>query len=427
MMTYGEAISYIHSVNWRGSRPGLSRITELLQKLDNPEKSLRCIHIGGTNGKGSTSAMLDCILRAAGYSVGSFTSPFIERFNERIMLNGQPISDDALCHYLSTVAPLAEAMADPPTEFELITALGFLYFKEQGCDYVVLEVGMGGRLDSTNVIESPVLSIITGIAFDHTAILGDTVEKIAYEKAGIVKARRPILYGGNDPDALAVIAREANEKNAPFYVTDRATLTVRESGLFGSVFSYRSYRELKLSLAGLYQTRNAATVLTAVALLRGEGLLIPDEAVRQGLMTVKWRARFEVLSEKPLFIFDGSHNKQGINAAVESIATYFSATRVLLLNGVMADKAYGEMIDTLLPYINKVFTVTPDNPRALSAEALAEEYRCRGCDAQSFESVEAGVRAIVAEGKASATPIVALGSLYMYGEVKNALTKVLAE
>ena len=427
MMTYDEAIAYIHSVNWRGSRPGLSRITELLEKLGNPEKTLKCIHIGGTNGKGSTSAMLDSILRAAGYSVGSFTSPYIEVFNERIMLDGQPISNEDLCRYLSTVAPIAEAMTDKPTEFELITALGFLYFKEKKCDYVVLEVGMGGRLDSTNVIESPVLSIITGIALDHVAVLGDSVEKIAYEKAGIIKEACPILYGGDDLLAQSVIEREALLKNAPFFVTDRASLTVHESGLHGSRFDFKAFRELSISLAGMYQTRNASTVLTAIELLRDVGLTIPDTAVRKGLSETKWRARFEVLCDSPLFVFDGSHNKQGIDAAAESIGRYFEGKPVLLLTGVMADKAYGEMIDTLLPFVKKVFTVTPDNPRALSADSLAAEYRARGAEAFAYDTVEMGVKAVLREGVATAMPIVALGSLYMYGEVKGALKKLLSE
>lgn len=426
MMTYDEAISYIHSVNWRGSRPGLSRITELLSKLGNPERALRCIHIGGTNGKGSTSAMLDSILREAGYSVGSFTSPFIETFNERIMLNGAPITNDELCHYLSTVAPIAEAMEDKPTEFELITALGFLYFAEKKCDFVVLEVGMGGRLDSTNVIDTPVLSIVTGIAFDHMAVLGDTVEKIAYEKAGIIKSACPVLYGGDDPDAREVLRREALLKGAPFFVTDRSTLFVKESGLFGSRFDYLGYQDLSLTLCGLYQTRNAATVVTAVGILRESGLVIPDSAMVSGLMKTSWRARFEVLSKEPLFIFDGSHNKQGIDAAVESIASYFGGEKLLLLNGVMADKAYGEMIDTLKPFVKKAFTVTPDNPRALAADSLAAEYRTRGIEAEAFTRLPDGVAAAVREARESQTPIVALGSLYMYGEVKAALKNALS-
>ena len=425
MMTYDEALNYIHSVNWRGSRPGLERITELLKKLGNPEKHLQCIHIGGTNGKGSTSAMLDSILRCAGYSVGTFTSPFIERFNERIMLDGAPISDKDLCRFLSVVAPIAEAMDDKPTEFELITALGFLYFKEKGCDYVVLEVGMGGRLDSTNVIDSPVLSIVTGIALDHTAILGDTVEAIAAEKAGIIKENRPVLYGGEDQTARAIFEREAAAKNAPFYVTDRATLSLTRSDLFGNLFDFGKYRDLFLPLCGLYQTRNAATVLTAVDILRGEGLVISDAALTEGLSQTSWRARFEVLSREPLFVFDGSHNPEGIAAAAESIAAYFKGEKLFFLTGVMADKAYDGMAKALAPFAKKVFTVTPDNPRALSSDQLASVYRENGVSAESFSTVEEGVGAVFWAAVKEKTPIVALGSLYMYGEVKASLKKLL--
>ena len=424
MMTYDEAIAYIHSVSWRGSRPGLSRITELLEKLDSPERDLKCIHIAGTNGKGSTSAMLDSVLRAAGYSVGTFTSPFIERFNERIMLDGEPIPDKDLCRFLSVVAPIAEAMEDKPTEFELITALGFLYYKHKGCDIVVLEVGMGGRLDSTNVIEKPLLSIVTGIALDHIAILGDSVEKIAKEKAGIIKPGCPVLYGGDDAVAEGVLEREAALKNASFYKTDRSSLSVLRSDLFGNLFDYNGLTALELPLCGLYQTRNAATVLTALAILEKTGYRISEDAIRKGLAATRWRARFEVLMRDPLFIFDGSHNAQGIDAAVESIATYFHGQRVYLLSGVMADKAYDGMVQTLAPYAKRVFTVTPDNPRSLKAEAYAAVFRRAGLDAEGYPTVEAGVRAVIEAAKADKTPIVALGSLYLYGEVKCALERI---
>lgn len=422
-MTYDEAIAYIHSVNWRGSRPGLSRITELLSRLGNPESSLTCIHIAGTNGKGSTSAMLDSILRRAGYSVGSFTSPFIEVFNERIMLDGEMISNKDLCRFLSVVQPIAEAMEDKPTEFELITALGFLYFKEKGCDFVVLEVGMGGRLDSTNVIEKPLLSIVTGIAMDHTAVLGNTVEAIAREKAGIIKKGCPVLYGGEDKVALSVLTEEAKRKNAPFFVTDHRALSVKKTDLYGTLFDYREYKDLAISLCGLYQTRNAATVICAVDILRGCGLIIPDEALRVGLEDTVWRARFEVLSREPLFVFDGSHNAQGIAAAAESIGEYFK-DGVYLLSGVMADKDYGDMIELLSPHVKRAFTVTPDNPRALSADAYAEAFRQAGIPAEGFGTVEEGVLAILSAAS-DKTPIVALGSLYMYGEVKSSLRKLL--
>lgn len=424
-MNYEEALAYIHSINWRGSRPGLSRTRTLLEKLGNPEKSLPCIHIAGTNGKGSTAAMLDSILREAGYRVGLFTSPFVERFNERIVYNGLPIPDGELARLTGIIAPLAESMADPPTEFELITALGFLYFAEMGCDAVVLEAGMGGRLDSTNVIEAPLLSIITGVALDHTAFLGDTVEKIAAEKAGIIKKGAPVLYGGETPSVKALLAEKAASLSAPFFATDRSRLVVRKSDLSGSVVDYEEYTGLCLSLCGLYQPRNLATVLTALRILK-EKLPVSGEALRKGLAKTVWKARFEVLSQKPLFLFDGSHNKQGIEAACEAIAYYFPGQKLILLTGVMADKAYGEMASLLVPYIARVFTVRPDNPRALASEALAETYRMAGVEAASCGDMEEALTAALAASERENRPVIALGSLYMYGELKATLNRVLS-
>ena len=423
-MTYEETIAYIHSVNWRGSRPGLSRITELLEKLGNPEKSLRCLHIAGTNGKGSTSAMLDSILREAGYKVGLFTSPYIETFNERMMYDGKPIDNEDLCRLVSMIAPIAEAMDDPPTEFELITALGFVYFKEKGCDVVVLEVGMGGRLDSTNVIENPYLSIITGIALDHEGFLGSTVEKIAYEKAGVIKEGVPILYGGEIPSVKEIIENTAKEKSAPFYQTDRSSLCVKQADFSGTLLDYDGMEDLHLPLLGLYQPRNLCTVVTAARLLNTRGLTVSEENVREGIAKTKWKARFEVLCQKPLFLFDGSHNMQGIDAACEAFAHYFGEKKLFLVTGVMADKAYDAMADKLVRFAQKVFTVTPDNPRALAAEDLAALYRQKGVDAESFACVEDAVRVALSEAKEQGCAVAALGSLYMYGEVKAALEKI---
>lgn len=423
-MTYEETIAYIHSVNWRGSRPGLSRITALLAALGNPEKSLHCVHIAGTNGKGSTSAMLGSILREAGYRVGMFTSPYIETFNERIMYDGKPIADDDLCRLVSMIAPIAEAMDDPPTEFELITALGFVYFKEKACDVVVLEVGMGGRLDSTNVIDDPYLSIITGIALDHENFLGNTVEKIAYEKAGIIKKGVPVLYGGELPVVKDIMTEVAEEKNAPIFITDRASLSVKKADFSGTVLDYDGMKDLQLPLLGLYQPRNLATVVTAAKILNTRGLVISEAHIREGIAKTKWKARFEVLSEKPLFLFDGSHNMQGIDAACEAFAHYFGKQKLYLVTGVMADKAYDAMADKLLCFAQKVFTVTPDNPRALAADDLALLYRQKGVDAESFSSVGEAVAAAVREALHEGYAVAALGSLYMYGEVKTALEKL---
>ena len=257
-MNYTEALEYIHGVSWTFCKPGLERISELCERLGNPQKKLKFIHVAGTNGKGSTSAMLDSVLRKAGYKTGLYTSPYIRVFNERMRIDGENISNGELAELTEYIKPIADQMTDSPTEFELITALAFEYFARNNCDVVVLEAGMGGRLDSTNIIDTSVLSIITGIALDHTAFLGDTVEKIAAEKAGIIKENTPILYGGVDECAKAVIMAKATEMNAQFECVDYGKLKVKDLALSGSNFDFDKFRDLKINLLGSYQPRNAA-------------------------------------------------------------------------------------------------------------------------------------------------------------------------
>ena len=244
-MTYEEALEYIHGISWCFCKPGLERIAELCGRLGNPQNSLRFIHVAGTNGKGSFCAMTEAILRSEGYKVGLFTSPYIRTFNERMRVDGENISDDELAEITEYVRPFADAMTDKPTEFELISAVAFEYFKRNNCDVVVLEAGMGGRLDSTNVIEKSLLSIITGIALDHTAFLGDTVEKIAAEKAGIIKQGCPVLFGGEDEAAERVICERAAEMNAPFSIVDRSTLVLQSQTLDGTIFDFEKYKGCK--------------------------------------------------------------------------------------------------------------------------------------------------------------------------------------
>ena len=226
-MTYEEAINYIHSIDWRGSRPGLSRVSELLDKLGNPQDELKFIHVGGTNGKGSFCAMMSSVLKEAGYKTGLFTSPYIEFFNERMMINGEPISNSELAEFTSQVRKIADSMTDPPTEFELITAVAMLYFKENKCDIVVLEVGLGGRLDATNIIKSPILSVITGIALDHTAVLGDTIEKIAFEKAGIIKKGIPVLCANQTESVKKVFINVAKENNSKIDCSYKSSVKIK--------------------------------------------------------------------------------------------------------------------------------------------------------------------------------------------------------
>ena len=420
-MTYEEALSYIHSVVWKGSRPGLTRITELLNLLGNPQKKLRFIHIAGTNGKGSTSAMTEAVLRAAGYRTGLFVSPYIKSFNERIALCGQPISDEALAEFTARVRPFADSMADTPTEFELITAIGLLYFAAMDCDVVVLETGMGGRLDSTNVIENPLATVITGIALDHTEYLGDTVEKIAAEKAGIIKKGAPMVWGGHDPAARRVIADAAARAGVPFIAAEDTPMTVHTYGLDYTVCSWGRYKHLELALLGTYQPGNLATVLALFEVLATQGITVSEAAVRAGLRHVCWRGRFEKLCDNPLIISDGAHNPEGIAAAVSAIRQYFPEGKVLLLNAVMADKDYHGMIAALAPLADSVYTLTPDNPRALSAEALAAAWGEKGVRAYAFDTPHAAVSAAVDAARARNLPLFSLGSLYMYREVTEAL------
>ena len=420
-MNYTEALEYIHSICWTFTKPGLERISALCEKLGNPQDELKFIHVAGTNGKGSFCSMLDSVLRHAGYKTGLFTSPYIKVFNERMQFCGENISDDELAEITEYVKPFADSMEDKPTEFELITAIGFEFFKRKKCDVVILEAGMGGRLDSTNIIDSSLLSVITGISLDHTAFLGDTPEKIAAEKAGIIKKGGAVLFGGNSKSVEEVIKSKAAEMDADYYFADKSGLEIVSSDLSGSTINYKEYSELKLPLLGLYQPLNAANVLCAVEILKGKGLIIPEKAVREGLLAARWPARFEIISRDPLIIFDGAHNPEGIETAVESIKRYFGDQKVSVLTGVMKDKDYNYISRKFAEIADRAFTITPANPRALPADEYAKVLEGVGITATSYESVASALADAKKFAKDSGTPLVCLGSLYMYCEVIQTL------
>lgn len=420
-MTYDEALAYIHSVSSAFCKPGLDRIKALCDRLGNPERELKFIHVGGTNGKGSVCSMLSSVLMSAGLRVGLYTSPYIKEFGERMRVCGENIPKETLVRLTERVKPIADSMDDKPTEFELITAIAFLYFKEANVDCVVLEVGLGGRLDSTNIIEHPLLSVITGIALDHTAILGDTVEKIAYEKAGIIKHGCPLLYGGEDMSAAEVIRSVAKERGSAYRAVDYSKLTVHKSDLTGTEFEYGDEKELSISLLGAYQPRNAAIVVEAVKMLREGGMKISGEALRKGLRSAEWSARFEIISRDPLIIFDGAHNPQGISGAVESIEAYFTE-KIYVLSGVLKDKDYYSIAKTLSRVAKRVYTMTPDNPRALSAAEYSEVIRNEGVESISCGSIEEAVLTAREAALADGVPLVCLGSLYTYCDVIKVLS-----
>ena len=422
-MTYDEALEYIHGVSWTFCKPGLERISELCRALGHPEDKLRFVHVAGTNGKGSFCSMLDSVLRAAGYRVGLYTSPYILEFGERMRVDGKNIAPEVLAEITERVKPIADAMEDKPTEFELITAIAFEFFASAGVDVVILEAGLGGRLDSTNVIKDPLLSVITGIALDHTAILGDTVAAIAREKAGIIKDGAPVLFGGEDEDAEAVIREVASERGSKFFKVDYAALAICNFSLGGSIFTYKNFHNAKIKLLGEYQPRNASIVIDAVNILRSRGLKIDDDAIYEGLSKAEWHARFEILSENPLVIFDGAHNPQGIESAVKSIESYFGKRKVFAITGVLADKDYQRIATSLARIAERAYTMTPDNPRALSAEIWAEVLALRGVETYPKGSIGEAVTAAIEEAEEANTPVVCLGSLYTYGDVVAAIKK----
>lgn len=423
-MTYSQALEYIHSVNWQFCKPGLERVQKLCYALGDPQKSLKFVHVAGTNGKGSFCSMLDSILRAEGYCVGLFTSPYIVEFNERMRIDGENISDSELVELVEKIKPITDSMEDKPTEFELITAIAFLYFARHKCDVVVLECGLGGRLDATNIIDSPILSVITGIALDHTSILGDTVEKIAAEKAGIIKKDVPVLWCGKDSDAEQVIASKAAEVGADMLISRHGALNVKEMTLDGTVFDFGVLKDLHLSLLGTYQPHNATNVLSAIEILQSKGFDISEEAIRAGLEKVRWRARFEIIGNDPLIIADGGHNPEGVNAAISGVEKYFPGSRLGIVTGVMADKDYLYMATRISSVAAKVFCLTPDNPRALDAKEYAKVFESLGIEAVPCNSIEDAVVQAIAWAKEAKLPIISLGSLYMYGDVCKALAKI---
>ena len=418
-MTPEEALTYIHSVCWKGSIPGLGRTQELLAKMGNPQNQLQFVHIAGTNGKGSTAAMTASILRQAGYRVGLYTSPYIFRFHERMQVDGQCISDAELAEITEFVKPLAESMADHPTEFELVTCIAMEYFKRHHCDVVSLEVGMGGELDSTNVILPPLVAVLTNIGLDHTEFLGDTLEKICETKSKIIKPGSIAVTYREKPSVEAVIEARCREVGARWMPADFDAIHLISASLEGQIFDWGPYEKLHLPLLGQHQLYNAAVVLTIVNALREKGLAISDEAVRTGIASVSWPGRFELVARNPLFIVDGGHNPQCIEALVNNVRDYLNGRTLTILTGVLADKDYSDMYEDMAQYAACFVTVTPPNPRALEAKDLAAYLSRYGKPVRTAETVEAGV-ALAKELAGPEGVVLAYGSLYMVGDIEAA-------
>ncbi len=426
-MNYREALDYIHGTKKFGSKLGLDNIRELLGLLGNPHNDLKFIHVAGTNGKGSTSSFLANILIEGGYKVGLFTSPYLEVFNERIRINNQDISDDSLAKITFKVKDKVEEMLNKgmnhPTEFEIVTAIAMQYYKDEKVDFVVLEVGLGGRYDSTNVINDSLASVITTISMDHIDILGDTIGKIAYEKAGIIKDNGFVISYPQEKEAQEVIKDVAEKKNAKLTLVPTEKLEVIEATEFGSKFNFE-YKDMKMSdleiqLIGAHQTQNAATALTTILALKKEGLIsTSEEAIRKGLKGTKWSGRLEVLRRKPTFLIDGAHNIQGIQALKRTLKDIFKYDKLILGIAILADKDVDHMIEELVPIADKIVVTEANIFRAMKAEDLAAKIEKINNSVIVENNIEKAVQKTF-ELASENDLIVFSGSLYLIGDVRT--------
>ena len=425
-MNVNEAIAYIHSANWMGSEPSLDRTRNLLAMMGNPEKKLKFVHIAGTNGKGSTAAMTASILTKAGYKTGLYTSPYIYRFHERMQIDGEQIADEDIVDITTWVKELAATLPDHPREFELVCCIAFEYFARKNCDIVVLEVGMGGEFDATNVIECPEVAVITNIGLDHTDFLGNTLEAIAETKAGIFKeGGYAVVYRGT-PGVEEVFERICNQRNIRLRKADFEGLVSKSRSLFGQTFDCGARKDLELPLLGEHQMFNASVVLSVMDAMIEQGWKISEEQIREGLKCVTWPGRFDIVSRDPLFIIDGGHNPQCIEALVTNIRDYLADRRVIALVGVLADKDYAEMFRPVMGLVEQFVCITPDSPRKLEADDLAAYLRGVGAKAEGCGEMEKGIRRCL-EKAGSDGVVLCFGSLYSIGAVKDTLEKVLAE
>ncbi len=420
-MNYEDARKYIDSVAVFGSKLGLENIRNLMRYLGDPQDKLKFIHVAGTNGKGSTVAFINSILTQAGYRTGMYTSPYVERFSERIRVDNEEIGEEDFASLTTIVRDAVIRMEEDgcgtPTEFEIICAVAFLYFCQKICDICILEVGLGGRLDATNVIEDPLLSIITPISYDHMDILGDSLEKIAYEKAGIIKKGCDVLIYPQTPEVEKVIGDVCREKGAVLHMAKMPGQAIK-AGLDG--VDFRLFDNIyHIGLLGDYQINNAAVAVCAARILEKKGIKTGEEAVLEGLKKAVWPARFEILRQKPYVIIDGSHNVQGAERLASSLKLYFKERRIILIAGILRDKEYGKMLEVLLPLAKKVYTVTVPSPRTLRADELLEEVKKRSdIEAQSCEDPVSAVKLALKEA-AGTDVICACGSLYYVGLIRK--------
>lgn len=421
-MTYEQALDFIHGIQRFGSKPGLRRVTELLGRMGNPQDRLKFIHVAGTNGKGSTCTMLSYILTEAGYKTGLYISPFVLDFCERIQLNNRMIAREELVRSTASVKAHWDEMnaaGEPPTEFEVLVAVAMDYFVRQNCDVVVLEVGMGGRFDATNVIQKPLCSVITSVSIDHTEYLGDTLAEIAFEKCGIIKpGGLTVSYPRQAPEALEVIMRQCAEKENRLLMASSAE--VLRSDIFGSDIRYGGM-DYHIPLGGEHQVYNALTVLETVKALGLSGMVVPPEVVAAGIAKTRFPSRLEILGRAPLILLDGAHNLSGAQALAQALRS-LADRKIRAVIGVLADKDVDGILAEIAPLCRSVTCVKPDNSRAMAAEELARRAARYCGEVSSADSAE---RAFLrARGLCAPEDVLLVcGSLYLAAELRPIIYK----
>ena len=430
-MRYEGAMKYITGVGNFGSNYGLERTHKLLEYLGNPEKDLKLIHIAGTNGKGSTTSMITEILMGAGYKVGMYTSPFIEEFEERIQINRQNIPKETLATLIDEIKVVVDRVIEEgynhPTEFEIITVLMLLYFKKEKIDFGVIEVGLGGRLDSTNVI-TPILQVITSISYDHTNLLGNTLEEIAGEKAGIIKKNIPTVVYPQEEGALKVIKNKCAAMESDLYTADKDNMkfvkVVNEDKPY-QLLKYKEEFNIFLPLLGEHQILNLSVAMKVIEVLNNRKIVnITTESIIKSIKNVTWKGRLEVLSNNPYVVIDGAHNIQGIKTLSRNIKKYFKYENLHLILGILADKDVEEMIKIITPIAKQVYAVTPNSIRAELADDLKNEIVKYNANCRAFDEYEEAYLEALKNAKENDI-ILASGSLYMIGDMRKIINKLL--
>ena len=426
-MTYKDAMDYINSVSKKGSVLGLETTGELLNRLDNPQDKLKFVHIAGTNGKGSVLADISGILTAAGYRTGRYISPVIYSYNEKIQVDGENISNEAITKIVEVVKKACDDMVadgfEQPTVFEIETAMGFIHFLNEKCDIVVLETGMGGRDDSTNIIKTTLCSVIMSVSLDHVGVIGNNLSEIAKCKAGIIKPDSNVVLYRQSQEVMDIVKNTADEKNCRLVISQPEKIELIENSLYGQVFNYKDFRNIRTHMLGEHQLCNAACALETIQVLKSLGYNISDEAVFTGMDYVRWPGRFEIVNDRPLIIMDGAHNPDGAKIFANTVSEYLRGYRRIFVMGVLKDKDYKEIIRLTNNLASAIITINPDNPRALSDVELKEaidEIKTSNIPVLAAGRIESGIELasqVAMQLNEPNVAIVVFGSLSFLGDL----------